>query len=307
MVLVEGKVHAEEREETEEEADHPITAEGTPSAETTIEQLDIEPDVEDLTGIEEREQAPDEEREIFEAWVDVRSRPTDLQSKKVHKATMLRLYSSPLATLDSKDRLKRVRGYSRFNDSKSLDELAQLTDSTTGPSLDVEDPAVTLVRCNDRTFLAVIQVTGIRQNNASVLSLPVAHLHEPNISIQCQIMKLAPRELTENTEGADWEWIGNYKSGSHFQTEGRWMDVIDLLLCKASRGRNVGKDTYVFQTAELRSMAALLHERVDEEFRRLPVVRLSDSYPYRVNGGELNSNYAILQPSYPGHRSLLCL
>jgi len=83
--------------------------------------------------------------------------------------------------------------------------------------------------------------------------------------------------------------------------------VIDPLLCKASRGRNVGKDTYVFRTAELRSMAALLHERVDEEFRRLPVVRLSDSYPYRVNGGELNSNYAILQPSYPGHRSLLCL
>jgi hypothetical protein len=61
MVLVDGKVHAEEREETEKEADHPITAEGTPSVETTIEQLDIEPDVEDLTGIEEREQAPDEE------------------------------------------------------------------------------------------------------------------------------------------------------------------------------------------------------------------------------------------------------
>jgi hypothetical protein len=62
MVLVDGKVHEEEQEETEEEADHPITADAPPATDSTpVDQLDIEPDVEDFAGVEELEQAPVEE------------------------------------------------------------------------------------------------------------------------------------------------------------------------------------------------------------------------------------------------------
>jgi len=282
MVLVDGKIDSAEEEETEEEIDTPAPPEVIePSAPLPLDALNLEPDLDDLLGTAESESS---EKAKHEAWVNIGSG----NSKKIHKSSMLRLYSSPLATIDSKDRLKRVRGYSQFNDTQSLDEMATLDADSSEPALAIEDPVFTLVRCQKKTFLAVIQVQGIRHNNTDVASISTALLHEPNVSVHGQIMKIALRDCSQQPEGPDWEWIGSFENHSSFrEAEGRWFDVVDPVIESASRGRNVGTPTYIFRTSELRATAAHLFERVKTDINRLPEVVPSDSFPYRAEGGEL--------------------
>jgi len=63
----------------------------------------------------------------------------------------------------------------KFNDTQTLDEMSILDAADSSePTLDIEDPVFTLVRCQKRTFLAVAQVQGIRHNNVEVASIPTA-------------------------------------------------------------------------------------------------------------------------------------
>jgi hypothetical protein len=74
-----------------------------------------------------------------------------IDGKKVHKATVLRLYSNPFAVSDSKDRLKRVCGFSQYDKSlpasgSSPEIPAAVASDTKNPeTVCIQDPAVTLV------------------------------------------------------------------------------------------------------------------------------------------------------------------
>lgn len=100
-------------------------------------------------------------------------------------------------------------------------------------------------------------------------------------------MKIALRDMSQQPEGPDWEWIGTFENQANFrEAEGRWFEVIDPVLLLASRGRNAGNKTYTFQTSELRGLAALLHERVHKDMLELPLVSVSDTFPYRFPEGK---------------------
>ncbi|KDR81053.1 hypothetical protein GALMADRAFT_91766 [Galerina marginata CBS 339.88] len=82
---------------------------------------------------------------------------SDMESKggkKVHKATILRLYSNPFAVSDSKDRLKRVRGFSQYDESAREASISLLASDMDSPETDdkihVQDPALILLRCNKK-------------------------------------------------------------------------------------------------------------------------------------------------------------
>ncbi len=109
-------------------------------------------------------------RRVQEAWVTV-------DGKKVHKATVLQLYSNPMAVKDSKDRLKRVRGFSQYQEIP-LTTNSFVPDSENPNTVHVQDPALTLVKCNKQIFLAVFQILSIRINGKAVLSpvtVPLMH------------------------------------------------------------------------------------------------------------------------------------
>ena len=99
-------------------------------------------------------------------------------------------------------------------------------------------------------------------------------------------MKLSLIGSTPGPGKPDWEWNGAFEAHSGFHNiEGHWVELIDPQMQQASRGRNVGEDTYVFQTSDLCSISAMLHERVINETHRLPSITLSDSFPYRSSIG----------------------
>lgn len=281
MVLVDGKLELGEAEETEEETDQPTLSDDLEPPPVSVDTVDLDPDLDDIAGTTEAHQKLT--RPKSEAWIS-------MGSKMVHKSSILRLYSSPLATIDSKDRLKRVRGYSQFNDSLTLDNISPPSNAhpdNDSSKLTLEDPVLTLVRCNNKVFLAVFKVLGIRQGGTDVQDLPTDLLHEPTIRIQGQIMKLALRDVSHQPNGPDWEWIGTFENqGNLCDLEGRWVELVDPDIQQASRGRNMGTDTYTFQTSELREMALKLQQRISSDFARLPERAVASSFPYRDEGGK---------------------
>ncbi|KAF9536886.1 hypothetical protein CPC08DRAFT_771425 [Agrocybe pediades] len=311
MVLAGGELLAGEREESEEEREEErvitqafespssdvtvtlptedrqagsSTGEGPifePAGNTTNDELELQPDFEDAADIAD---ATDRDSigttPPYEPWVLV-------DNKNVHKATVMRLYSDPFSVAISKDRLKRVRNFTQYNETVEKSGTPQPISDVDNPDVVcVQDPAITVVRCNKQVFLAVVQITAIRHNQAEVQALDVRYLHEPNVSISGQVMKLGLTTANHQPDTPDWEWIGLFEAGSLFHNvDGRCFELIDPALHLASRGRNAGKQTYAFFTPELRAMAALLYQCVGEDISRLAEVPQTPTFPYRSAEG----------------------
>jgi hypothetical protein len=313
MMLVDG-ISSDEREETEEECEGfqnsnvsgttPTVSPGEPSAAVpqagpahvppellSAMESDLGPDFDDLAAATEvTVTTVPTPQKTNSAWVEV-------DNKKVHKATIMRIYSDPFAISDSKDRLKRVRGYSQYHEDPNRLEscFSNHTDTIARDDTEtilVQDPALILVRCNKKTFLSVFQILSIRFNNINVQELPSRYLHESNVRLSGQIMRLAlvtssdSENITDPENEPDWEWNGAFEPRSAFQNaEGRWVEAINPIIRRAEKGLMNGKDTYAFRTADLRDIAALLYARVGNDIQRLPQIAQTASFPYRSELG----------------------
>ncbi|KAG6905050.1 hypothetical protein DXG01_005403, partial [Tephrocybe rancida] len=326
MVLVDGLI-AGERDETEEEWGDPspkdperltpesvtaspvhphmsastapdITTQSipfptTPHHDTTTVPLPetYEPDLDDLAG--EAEVVQTNAPAQHSAWISVDDGVAG-SSRKVHKASVLRLYSSPMSSSDSKDRLKRVRGYTQY--TKPAKSTVTPPTPTAMPTaiedgldsldeLEPEDPALILVRSRGQVFLAVFQVLSIRQNLILLPRISSSLLNEPGVQIHGQIMTLIPRDTTIQPDGPDWEWNGSFEPKSVFRAEGALVRLInpDLLLPLFSGGDMA--DTFVFRTSVLRGLAASMYEKYNHSPRRLFDIVPSTTFPYRSQGG----------------------
>lgn len=288
MVLI-GGLQSGERDETEEELDNPVANPDSALDFPLADDDEFQPDVDDLAGIAATAAtAASSAAKPPPAYIGID--PNNPSSKPVHKSSILRLYSSPLTINESRDRLKRVRGYSRYDEVKCDINNATPAENDED-TLDIQDPAFTLVQCDKNVFLAVFQVLGIRHDGKDLSSISSNLLHEPNVRIHGQIMKLrliqfdASREVSVNS--ADWEWDGTFESqGVLRDINGRFVSQVDPHLQPASQGRNTNKNTYAFKTSELRSIAAVMYERLEKE--TFSKVAITDSFPYRIENGNSN-------------------
>ncbi|KAK0467600.1 hypothetical protein IW261DRAFT_1612940 [Armillaria novae-zelandiae] len=174
---------------------------------------------------------PTEMQKAYEAWVAINPAQSSailslgtqnlLRGRWIHKAT---------------DRLRTVRGYTQYNESLES-KLAAATACLTSDTLDdesdnflhVEDPAVTLVRCTNLVFLAVVQVVGLQQDSKPVLSIPVENLHEPSTSVDAKILQLVCTDDELALDIDDWEWNGKFEQVSSFRSRlnGHWIDLFN--------------------------------------------------------------------------------
>jgi hypothetical protein len=83
--------------------------------------------------------------------------------------------------LESTDRLKRVCGYSRYQEAVNDIPLGNTDDDESNAILRAQDPAAFLVRSKDLIWLAIGEIVTIRQQSMAVDALPVRLLSEPNI------------------------------------------------------------------------------------------------------------------------------
>jgi hypothetical protein len=140
MVLIHGAIATGEEEETADEWDDIVLTGGDDNIMEPLESEQFEPDLDDVADAEEVIYA-DTASGKHEAWLAVDS---SSPQKRQHKSIILRFYSSPLTVAQSKDRLKRVRGFSQFDEDVRIPPDID-TSIEKGKILSVEDPALTLV------------------------------------------------------------------------------------------------------------------------------------------------------------------
>ncbi|KAF7969797.1 hypothetical protein HWV62_25975 [Athelia sp. TMB] len=200
VVLIGGDLMPGEREETAEEQDE-IAISDTPTAPLPLD--DLKPDLEDQAGIEE---------------------------VRLDQSTTGRPAANPW------DCLKTVRGFTQYNKQLAASSSkAQFTAIEEGElSISVEDPALTLVQCDNKIFLAVVRVLELRFNSGSLQRLPARILHEPNVQARCQIISLVSCSNSNQPDQADWQWNSLFKTGASnsglCQVEGAWLDVVNPVL-----------------------------------------------------------------------------
>jgi hypothetical protein len=200
-----------------------------------------------------------------------------------HKSSVCRVYSEPLTVRDSRERLERVRAHPRHNTKpNAMAGQVVITADTEESLVRIEDPTALLVRSKDLIWLAVAQITDIKQSGVSVDCLTRRLLTEPNVRVVVRVMRLRPRVIV-GPEG-DWEWFGWFESSSH-EVDGGWLQLLDPDVIKSSR---VGREDtlgYVFKSSELLTIALLLFGNFRSEADRFLTVTWSRDFPYRNSAG----------------------
>jgi len=141
--------------------------------------------------------------------------------------TILRLLSDKEASPGSMDRLSRVCGFTRYNNTNIIVDLE--TEFGT-PCLNINDPALTLLSYGDQLFLAIINVCDILQNGVSTYTLPVEAVNDPSVRIKFQVLSLRTIAPIDQNGGVDWEWNGQVeRAGSAVtqEVDGRGVQVLD--------------------------------------------------------------------------------
>jgi hypothetical protein len=278
MVLVDGIIAPGEAEETIEEQDvlvEVVVAEQQSMSDTSTPQF---PDMDDRAAEEDPTRL---EFQRHEAWIPIDDDPTAPVVRK-HKSTILADCMNPL---NSKDRLKRVRGYTQYDEAAeaTVEEALDVNESY----LAIQDPVATLVSCNDLVFVAVTQVIDIRITGKSVHRISTARLREPNVHLRGQIMRLKTIDSTHQPLEPDWEWDLCFESVLR-DIEGSSVELMDPILRTSSTS---DLQTYCFKTEELRALGAVLFERLSSRIHRLPSAKASNTFPYRTENGTLTTVY----------------
>ncbi|KAF7371377.1 hypothetical protein MSAN_00774200 [Mycena sanguinolenta] len=290
MVLL-GSRRDEERDEDDDEHDVPTqsSVSGADPSATVDSDTPFLPDVEDVAqdAVANLEPAA----KVHESYLSIPD-----STKKQHKSTILRIFSSRFSVAESRDRLKRVRGFSRHNDPPGLDSSANSDEPIPGePMVLVQDPAAILVRSNGHIWLAVVVISAISRGTKQVETLPKRLLGEPNVRAKVQIMELESAKDTTHlvVEEGDWEWTGKFASVSasgvskSCDVDGAALQLLNPAVLPARNLAKKGIATYHFKTVELLAIAASMEVAL-RGTKKLPEIAFSTSspyFPYRTTAG----------------------
>ncbi|KAJ7882900.1 hypothetical protein B0H13DRAFT_2538947, partial [Mycena leptocephala] len=212
-----------------------------------------------------------------------------LTTKKQHKATILRIYSSQFSVAESRDRLKRVRGFSRHGDVVS--QSSDANDAIPGePMVLVQDPSAILVRSNGFVWLAVVSISGFTCGTKHLETLPKRLLNEPNVRARVQIMELIPTKNLPraDSEEGEWEWSGKFIAVSGIsklcEVDGSLIQLLDPAVLPATNSSKNSTTTYHFKSVELVAITASMEMRT-RSTKKLPEILFGSTFPYRTSGG----------------------
>lgn len=202
-----------------------------------------------------------------------------VDGKKVHKATALKSLFMHMSHEGSTDRTQRVAGLDKYSIDTTYPNIYQSDlDASPENHVQIQDPAVTLIRCDGYTFLAVIMVSGIKKGNTVITHIPTAVLGEDDVAISCQILSMQPHDVRDGDEV--WMWDRKYELKSLVISGGLVHPVNPVLVT-----REALEPVYEFTKSELQGLSAALFSKLDSNgLKNLPQVKMTDTYPYRSRG-----------------------
>ncbi|KAG8695139.1 hypothetical protein FRC08_008010 [Ceratobasidium sp. 394] len=240
---------------------------------------------------------------VKRGWIDV-------DGHVVHLESVTRLMLGTESTEKSADRLRRVRGFTRYPSANTQ------SDSLLGDLCLIGQPILGLVRVNHEIALAAVRVTTIStgDNRQQVESISVDHLSRSDVNMVGQILAL-------DFSNGVWYWneshvtVSGTKSGNDINTTGKPL----VLKFKASAIELVnptlvernGSHVWSFEHHELVAAIALLWAKSSENRHYIPACSGTLNFPYSSDpksGGHrlvhLDASRAV--EAMPAERCGLC-
>ncbi|KAJ7203017.1 hypothetical protein GGX14DRAFT_306760, partial [Mycena pura] len=144
-------------------------------------------------------------------------------------------------------------------------------------------PIATLVRCEEKLFVAIGEVVDIRLDSKSFEQLSVDVLRERKVMVHFQLLTLVPA-TTEDDPSLKHDWRSGALLRDVRVTPGRLVIPVDPALST----RVPGKPYFLFESSVLRSFAAQLLDDVTLQVqlnKKIPKCDANPRFPYREAAG----------------------
>ncbi|KAJ6541961.1 hypothetical protein B0H10DRAFT_2244898 [Mycena sp. CBHHK59/15] len=157
----------------------------------------VSPDLEDAAV--DKDILDDSQAPTFSKFITVGNKPL----RKTRALSLMQKYGYQAG---STDRLKRVADVQQY--SAKSDEPSTLIESDS-PYLLVSEPIATLVRCEEKLFVCIGEVTDMRLDSKSNDQLSLDVLQERNIAVHFHILQLIPATTEDDPDSKhDWRSTG---------------------------------------------------------------------------------------------------
>ncbi|KAA1480082.1 hypothetical protein DENSPDRAFT_789907 [Dentipellis sp. KUC8613] len=208
----------------------------------------------------------------------------DDQGKPIKKARALAQRFKYTTSASSTDRLRRIQQEQRYISSSSLTSLgasATFTD-VSGPTITVSNPIASLVSCDDKIFLCLGELIGIKLNSKPVDEVPVSILSEPIVQVSYQLFSLRPTSTAEDPSQKH-DWRSSHLLPVSCTVPGRYVQPVDPALASHLKTQPF----FLFDSSALIAMTASLQERLLlGGAQSLPTVKVRPDFPYREAAGK---------------------
>lgn len=207
------------------------------------------------------------------------------QGKIMSKSRALALRSKYTKMTSSTDRLKRVQEIERFaNISSHLHDILQHDSAFGGPCLLLQEPITSLIRCEDKLFLCLGEVNGIKIDGAIVEHVGLDILLEDTVTVSYQVIGVIPAS-NDDDPNLVYDWRSTTISERTLSVPGRLVKPVNPTVSTSIPGRPF----YLFESKVLLALTADLFEGLAaKDLKVVPKVAPSRDLPYREASGKLH-------------------
>jgi len=249
-----------------------ISDSGTHEAEMRV-------DVEDELGTELASSTEVATQRLFDSKVQIKG-------AEKSKARALKDFNKYRQRAGSTDRLKRVQSIPRFIDTEKLlnsgpnYSLESHVDDT--EKLIMSDPISTLIRVENKFWLCLGEVNGLRMDGQPVDYINFEMLPEETVTVSYQMLGLRPATLADDPNGRhDWR---TYMMGEQsFTVPGRLIQSVNPTTSKT----HLSIPFYLMQSTVLVALTASLFQNITiSNLKNVPKLAPTKEYPYRQGSGK---------------------
>ncbi|KAF8170592.1 hypothetical protein BJ912DRAFT_1025317 [Pholiota molesta] len=206
-----------------------------------------------------------------------------IHGKETSKARALSHFSKYRKRVGSTDRLRRVQDIERHVQNKTVKSNA--TSTSFPPPTDkadvlvISDPIATLVSSEDKIWLCIGEINGLRVDGERVPYVSLEMLSEPTVAISYQVLGVRPANINDDPENTH-DWRTYRMPEQSFTVPGHLVHPLNPTTSKTHTPLQM--PWYLFQGTFLIALAASLFQQLAaSHLKSVPRFTRNNEFPYR--------------------------
>jgi hypothetical protein len=225
-----------------------------------------------------------EDADVVQNFRQPFDRKVMVNGKELAKSRALAQYSKYRKQVGSTDRLKQVQGIDRYaQNTSAVSNIPSINNplSPDAPVLMISDPISTLLNCDNRAWLCIGEVNGLRVDGQYAECVPHEILQEKTVMVSYQLLGLRPATLDDDPSSLS-DWRSCRIEEHSFTVPGQLIQPINPAI-----STHVPHSTfYLLDSQFLVALAASLLEYLSaSDIKNIPKLAVSHTFPYREGSG----------------------